>query len=142
MGIAWVARLAIGEVHQPETSREDLLDVVAVQRQEQLGAQAEAGPQAKRGQWVRGLGDAGVQERARLGAPERVDSARPRPRPLGEVLGFLRSLREPVAAGQIATADGMPHRQLQGRFGEELGRHTAQPNPRARPVKAGNPREG
>jgi hypothetical protein len=77
----------VGEVHQQAAPREDLLDVVAMQHQRKFGAQADATAQAESGKRVGVLGDARVQEGARLCAREREDSAQARPCPLREVLG-------------------------------------------------------
>ena len=88
-------REAIGEVHQPEASREDLLDIEAVQQQGKLGAQAEAPAHAERGERVGVLGDARVEERAHLLHPERVGHAQAGPRPLREVVRLLGSCAKP-----------------------------------------------
>jgi hypothetical protein len=112
-------RKPIGHVHQDEGAREDLLDVVAVQHQGKFGAQAEPTTQAERGKRIAVLGDARVQERARmLCARERIHRAQTCPRPLREMLRLLRSLGEAVAAGVVSVADGVPERELRGGLGE------------------------
>src|SRR5690242_20611368 len=53
-------RKPVRKVHEREASREDLLDVVAVEHEGKFGAQAEAAAHAKRGKRVGVLGDARV----------------------------------------------------------------------------------
>src|SRR6266705_5880151 len=130
-------RKPVGEVHQPEASREDLANVVAVQHPGKFGAQAEAAAQAERRKRVAVLGDARVQERARLCAPERVDPSQAYPRLLCEVLGLLRPLRKAVATGGFAVAELVPQRQFCGKFWKEVRRHAAQANARTRLVERG-----
>ena len=130
-------RKPAGEVHQPEATREDLVNVVAVQQIGKFGAQAEATAQAERRKGVSVLSDARLQERARLCAPERVDPAQAYPGLLREVLGLLRLLRQAVATGRCAVAELVPQRQFCGKCGGEVRRHAAQAHARAHPVERG-----
>ena len=74
----------------------------------------------------------------RLLHPKRVGRAQAGPRPLREVVGLLKFLREAVVAGVVAVAEEVPHRRLDRGVGEELRRRPPpQADPHAHVVERG-----
>src|SRR5882724_1986031 len=130
-------REAVGKIREHEASREDFVDVVAVQEQRKFGAHPEAPAETECREGIGVLRDTGIHECAGVAAPERVGQACPRPRLQREMFGLLGLVRKTVGPGVLTIADTLPQRDLRRPRREEIGRHPAETDTRAPQVNRG-----